>query len=224
YDVSEFMKTLKQRFSVWYNRNHERVGTLWEERFKSVLVEGSEHALLTMAAYIDLNPVRAGLVKDPKDYRYGGYGEAVGGGKEARDGLGLVMNLPAFVREDYGVAIRQEANWGQVSHKYRRMLYEMGEQVVGAKGELKQRGFSREAVEKVLEEGGKLALGDALHCRVRYFTDGMVMGSQEYVEKVFQKHRQSFGAKRQTGARAMRWSDWQGLCTMRDLKRQVVRA
>jgi len=39
-DVSEFMKTLKQRFSVWYNKSHQRYGTLWLERFKSVLVEG----------------------------------------------------------------------------------------------------------------------------------------------------------------------------------------
>ena len=39
-DVSEFMKAVKQRFSVWYNRSHQRYGTLWAERFKSVLVEG----------------------------------------------------------------------------------------------------------------------------------------------------------------------------------------
>ena len=57
YDVSEFFKTLKQKFSQWYNKRNSRNGTLWEQRFKSILVEGSEHALLTMAAYIDLNPV-----------------------------------------------------------------------------------------------------------------------------------------------------------------------
>jgi putative transposase len=71
------MKTLKQRFSVWYNRNHRRYGTLWADRFKSVLVEGSGNPLQTMAAYIDLNPVRAGIVEDPKEYRFSGYAEAV---------------------------------------------------------------------------------------------------------------------------------------------------
>ncbi|MGB0415815.1 MAG: transposase, partial [Coraliomargarita sp.] len=86
-DVSEYMKALKQRFSVWYNRNHRRYGTLWAERFKSVLVEGRGNALQTMAAYIDLNPVRAGLVEDPKDYRFCGYAEAVAGEVEARKGL-----------------------------------------------------------------------------------------------------------------------------------------
>jgi len=59
HDVSQFMKTLKQRFSIWYNRSHNRVGTLWSERFKSTLVEGTDAALRITAAYIDLNPVRA---------------------------------------------------------------------------------------------------------------------------------------------------------------------
>jgi len=89
-DVSEFMKTLKQRFSVWHNRTHGRFGTLWSERFKSVLVQGEGAALRTMAAYIDLNPVRAGLVEDPKDYRFCGCAEAVAGGRRARSGLARI--------------------------------------------------------------------------------------------------------------------------------------
>ena len=87
YDVSEFMKLLKQRYTQWHNRRHQRKGTLWEERFKSVLVEGAGHVLATMAAYIDLNPVRAGIVKDPKDYRWCSYGEAMAGKKRARLGI-----------------------------------------------------------------------------------------------------------------------------------------
>ncbi|HKK17211.1 MAG TPA: transposase, partial [Opitutales bacterium] len=46
-DVSEYMKAVKQRFSVWYNRSHQRYGTLWAERFKSVLVEGKGNPLQT---------------------------------------------------------------------------------------------------------------------------------------------------------------------------------
>lgn len=79
HDLSEFMKTVLQRFTRWFNRTHSRMGTLWEERFKSVIVE-SGMAARTMAAYIDLNPVWAGMVEDPADYRWSGYGEAVGGG------------------------------------------------------------------------------------------------------------------------------------------------
>ena len=91
HSLSEFMKTLLQRFTRWFNRTHKRSGTLWEERYKSVIVE-SGIAARTMAAYIDLNPVRAGMVADPAEYRWSSYGEAVGGGpkgngKKAREGL-----------------------------------------------------------------------------------------------------------------------------------------
>ena len=62
-DLSMFLKDLKQKFTQWYNRRVNRRGILWEERFKSILVEGSQHALLTMASYIDLN--RPGEAEPP---------------------------------------------------------------------------------------------------------------------------------------------------------------
>jgi len=62
-----------------------------EDRYKSVQVEDSETAVRTMAAYIDLNPVRAGMVEDPKDYRWSGFGEAVAGGQSARAGLSRLV-------------------------------------------------------------------------------------------------------------------------------------
>ena len=71
WDLSSFMKVLKQRFTQWFNKKHGRDGYLWSGRFKSVLVEDG-HAARTVAAYIDLNPVRAGMVEDPKDYRWSG--------------------------------------------------------------------------------------------------------------------------------------------------------
>ena len=69
---------------------------------------------------------------------------------------------------------------------------------------------------------GKLPIQDALRCRVRYFTDGVVLGSSEFVEQVFRKYRDEFGRKRETGARSMRNGEWAGLCTMRDLRVQVI--
>ena len=91
HDLSEFMKGFLQRFTQWFNRSHKRSGGLWEDVFKSVLVEDGM-ASTTVAAYIDLNPVRAGMVTDPADYRWSSYGEAMGGGpggngKKARAGL-----------------------------------------------------------------------------------------------------------------------------------------
>ncbi|MDZ4183407.1 MAG: transposase [Desulfuromonadales bacterium] len=204
-DVSEFLKTLKQRFTMWYNHRESRHGTLWEDRFKSILVEGRGHALATMAAYIDLNAVRAGLVSDPKDYRYCGYGEAVAGNTNARAGLGRVME-----------SLSQSAQWTDVRRGYRKHVYLSGEKTEGTSG------FEPEQVKKVLEDGGKLTLAQALRCRVRYFSDGVALGSKEYVESVFQSHRGYFSAKRKTGARPMRKADWGGLCTARALRLEPV--
>ncbi len=70
-DLSEYVKDIKQRFSVWYNRSNNRKGYFWGDRFKSVLIESGE-ALINCMAYIDLNPVRAGIVNDPESYRWSG--------------------------------------------------------------------------------------------------------------------------------------------------------
>ena len=119
WDVSAYMKLVKQRFTQWYNGRTGRKGTLWEERFRSVLVEGAGEALVTMAAYIDLNPVRAGLVKDPKDYRWSGYGEAVAGRKRARNGVqSLVKALQGG----------NEESPNQSMESYRLHLYREGDE------------------------------------------------------------------------------------------------
>jgi REP element-mobilizing transposase RayT len=73
YDLSQFMSTVKQRFSMWYNHRNERVGTLWTGRFKSMLLPSSPNELAmravgTMAAYVELYPVLAGVVDGPEDY------------------------------------------------------------------------------------------------------------------------------------------------------------
>lgn len=119
HDLGEFMKWLLQRFTQRFNHAHSRSGTLWEDRFKSVIVEDGV-AARTMAAYIDLNPVRAGMVEDPTDYRWSSYGEAVGGGKKgngkkAREGL-----VRAYLC-DRGVGFEAE-KWQVVSRWYRRLL------------------------------------------------------------------------------------------------------
>jgi len=203
---------VKQRFTQYYNKRSGRKGTLWEQRFKSILVQNSEHALQTMAAYIDLNPFRAGIVEDPKDYRYCGYGEAVGGSKLAREGIRAVI-------------MDTQTSWSQTQETYRRFLYMQGEEEgVDELGNPLRGGFSREEVKKVLEDGGQLPMAHILRCRVRYFSDGLGLGSKEFVDTVFAQYRAEFGLKRKTGARPMKFGQWNGLCTMRDLRNQVVSA
>jgi len=71
-----------------------------------------------------------------------------------------------------------------------------------------RKGFKRKDVEKVLAKGGKLSFGEAMRCRVRYFSDGMNVGGREFVDQVFTKSRERFGKKRKTGARPMRGVGW----------------
>ncbi|MCC5804859.1 MAG: transposase [Opitutales bacterium] len=86
-DISAFMQTLKQRYTKWFNHTHEMEGTLWAERFGSVLVEDDPSIVALVAAYIDLNPVRAGLAALPEDYRWCGYAEALAGNENLRASL-----------------------------------------------------------------------------------------------------------------------------------------
>ena len=88
YDLSEFMKTFKQRFSLWYCSNHGNLeGTIWQGPFHSVLVEGSRDSLGAVSSYIALNPVRAGLVRNPSDYAWSGFGAACAGDATAKSAL-----------------------------------------------------------------------------------------------------------------------------------------
>jgi REP element-mobilizing transposase RayT len=213
YDLSEYVKTLKQKYTQWHNKRRGRKGTLWEERFKSVMIqpdrarEGQwDNALLTMAAYIDLNAVRAGIVADPKDYRYSGYGEACGGLRQAREGI-------AGIFANYG---SHDTQWEAVGGSYRKQLYDRGEKTSS------RMGFSREVVNAVLEGEGKLTLAQALRCRVRYFSDGVALGSKAFVEDVFERNREQFGVKRKRGARPLRKTQSGELCTMRDLRMEAI--
>ena len=213
-----FMKELKQRFTQWYNGNNQRKGTLWEDRYKSVLVEGNENALITMAAYIDLNPVRAGMVDDPKDYRWSGYGEAMGGGQKARQGLGLMLEEALDGR-------LEKSDWRRTGARYRTVLFDHGEEREGDEvtGQRTRRGFGREKVEEVIAKRGKLSKAEILRCRVRYFCDGAVFGTVEYVNNVFAANRWRYGPKRKTGARKMRGADWGELRVLRNLQKEVIR-
>ena len=67
--ISSAMRHVGQSYTQHFNRRHARTGTLWEGRFKSSLV-GDDRYLLTVMRYIELNPVRAGMVARPDDHRW----------------------------------------------------------------------------------------------------------------------------------------------------------
>ncbi len=70
--LAVFMQSLTNRYVRYFNSSRERTGTIWEGRFKSCLVD-SDHYLFTLYKYIEMNPVKAGLVIDPKEYPWSSY-------------------------------------------------------------------------------------------------------------------------------------------------------
>ncbi len=89
HDLSQFCKTFKERYTQAYNRRHDNAGagTIWGSRFQSVLLEASDGALMTVAAYIHTNPVRAGIAASAEQSPWTGFGAACRGDATARTGL-----------------------------------------------------------------------------------------------------------------------------------------
>ena len=230
HDLGEFMKGLLQRFTQWFNRVHDRTGRLWEDRFKSVIVEDGV-AAKTISAYIDLNPVRAGMVKDPADYRWSSYGEAIGGGAKG-NGKTARAGLVRALRAHQGVGADPDLWASDVSREYRKLLMagavEKSAESVDREGNVAvtilRKGISDEEAEREREMDGEISLGKMLRCRVRYFTDGAVIGSRIFVDEAFSSARERFGPKRKTGARKMKGNATptnSTLWSLRDLRKGI---
>lgn len=80
--LSRMMQTLGRRYVRYFNHTYRRTGTLWEGRFKSCVID-AEPYLLVCQRYIELNPVRAGMVSHPTEYRWSSYA-ANGQGRSMR--------------------------------------------------------------------------------------------------------------------------------------------
>ena len=180
YDLSSYVRDLKWRFSKWYNVENERKGTLWEERFRSVLVEPSESAMMRVAAYIELNPVRAGLVDQPHEYRWSSFTEAVAGGELARQGIMKVV-----------AGLEGKMSWDKASRQYRSyFLYKAAEQNQSRKG------LDSEEYAEAMKNGGELDKSEELKTRLRYFTEGLVIGSESFLKRFVSERREQIGEHR----------------------------
>ncbi|MCC5839497.1 MAG: hypothetical protein JJT96_05165 [Opitutales bacterium] len=166
-EVSVFMREVKTRFTLWYNGERGTVGTFWAERFRSVIVEADTEAQRMVAAYIDLNPVRAGLVEDAGDYGFSGFGEACAGGSAARRGIARTEG---------------KMTWTTQWHKrYRARLCSRtgpGMRPLG-RG---QRTAAAGATKETAMPGAGLAEGSGLLSKIRAFSESWVVGSVGWVE------------------------------------------
>jgi putative transposase len=202
-DLSIFIKELKGRFAQWFNRHHARYGALWAERFKSLLLEGGR-AVATVAAYIDLNPVRAALCSDPKEYRYCGYAEALAKGSAlAQEGIRIILGLP------------QTTCWKELLTEYRKHLFVMGATATRNNPPAFELAKAQEVVE---QEEGEVSLPERLRCRIRYFSDGVILGSRSFVESHCQRLKQKIGYKRKSGPTALKTLGQTALWVFRNLR------
>ena len=80
--IPKVMQSVGRRYVRHINDTYQRTGTLWEGRYKASLVD-SETYLLTCYRYIERNPVRAGMVRSPSDYRWSSYGHHIGNGMDS---------------------------------------------------------------------------------------------------------------------------------------------
>ncbi|MCB4203764.1 transposase [Deferribacterales bacterium Es71-Z0220] len=154
-DISEYMKSIKLTFSRWFNKLHDRKGYLWGDRFKSVLIESGE-ALVNTIAYIDLNPIRAKIVKRPEDYRWSSIGYRIQFGNKDK-----FLSFDGIFNYTEKIEIR----------KYLSILYQIGMEERQGKGKI------------LLNEKSKreYKVSSVLKNRIRYFSDGVVIGSKEFI-------------------------------------------
>lgn len=176
YDLSDFVKDLKQRFSTWYNQANERKGTLWEERFKSVLVEGSGRALMRVMAYIDLNPVRAGIAQAAASYSWSSFSEAVKGNQRAREGLLYVVSAAEICPEN------RYSDWKTQFQKYSDYL---SLKLSRQKNPMNYPQNADQSDNPIHDRG----VPDHLFEKQRYLIEGLILGSYEFIQDHYNKKK-----------------------------------
>ena len=178
-DVSEFMRLFQQRYTRYINRVHNRRGGLWGDRFKSTILEGSREALWNGVKYVELNPVRAGIVDDPADYRFCSWGRYCGSGKHPFH-TNFCTHMRAVAERHSGETMSDE----QVIAEFRGELARIRAWESDQDGKLDSNGRSKAdvAAEKARTKGDSMPI--RFLRRTRYWTDGAIIGSQSFVRDV----------------------------------------
>ena len=170
-DISCFVGRLQQQFTCWYNRTRprRRRGILWADRFKSVVLE-RDTALWNCLCYIELNPVRAGMTVDPADYRFGSWGEWSATGNHPF-GRNLERRLPEY----QGTEAR-----ARVLEDIRRQFRVEFARIIAA-----ETGQSTADIEQAMADADREPVFTTrLDRRVRYWTDGVIIGSRTFVLEI----------------------------------------
>ncbi|MCU0665195.1 MAG: hypothetical protein MUC50_23070 [Myxococcota bacterium] len=169
FDVSELMRNLQASFARWFNQAFARKGRLWGDRFKSTLLE-DDKALLDCLMYVELNPVRAGMVERPEEYQGASlYYREMG---DDRWMIPLTRLTGRAKRKDALI-------------DYRARTYYRGN--VPSKD--KQRAIPDRIIRE--EEARGFASQGLFRKRLRYYVDGLVVGGEEFVRGYLERLRDS---------------------------------
>ena len=198
--LSEFMREIKDGFARFYNRRHNRRGYFWGDRFKSVIVENGM-TLINCLAYIDLNPLRAGLVERPEQYRWNSLGYHIQTGNEDN-----------FLSLDFGLIEFGVLDAKERLQRYRRYVYEAGSLSRPEKGDINF--IEDKVLEKERSRAFELGRSDRFKYRTRYFTDSGIIGSKQFVSAIYQRFKNLFSAKHEKKPKPIK-----GLEGMYSLKR-----
>jgi hypothetical protein len=179
--LSEFVREIKVGFARFYNKTHNRRGYFWGDRFKSVIVENGE-TLINCLAYIDLNPLRAGLVKRPEEYRWNSIGYHV-----------QTNNRDNFLSTDFGLKESNVKSKKERIVRYRRYVYEAG--AISRPDKMQAKVIGDSILEKERRRAFELSRSDRFKYRTRYFTDSGIIGSKEFVSENYQRFKNIFSSK-----------------------------
>ena len=179
--LSELLKDIKVTFSRYYNKMHNRRGTLWAERFKSLIVEDGE-TLINCLAYIDLNPIRAGIVQRPGAYRWCSIGYHLQTGN--RDG---------FLSLDFGLKEFGVLSTTDRLREYRRYLYKAS--AISRSDGRSTVTIDSKVVEKERKNNFQITRLNRFRCRTRYFSDSGIIGTKAYVARLYGQFQDHFQSK-----------------------------
>jgi hypothetical protein len=179
--ISRYVQELKQGFTKWYNYKHNCKGYFWGDRFKGIAIDKGD-AELICSAYIDLNAVRAGIVKKPEDYRWSSIGMKVRNPKKTNK---LLKNIILY--KENVITIKDEKT-GQYKEELEKIKKEISFPVymgfVYDSGKVEKEGRARIS-DKIYTESKsllkRLGIGDTLKYRYRNITEGIAFGSYKFV-------------------------------------------
>ena len=181
-NLSEFVREIKVGFTRYYNQRHNRRGYFWGDRFKSVIVEKGE-TLINCLAYIDLNPLRAGIVERPEEYRWNSIGYHM-----------QTSNKNNFLSLDFGLKEFGVLDAEERLNHYRRYLYEAG--ALSRSGKPGAGVIDNSVLEKERKNDFELKRVQRFRYRSRYFTDSGIIGTKEFVSSNYHRFKDLFMSKR----------------------------